>query len=291
MVKELHGIIVANVIPFDRTGDIIESGYQENIEFLIKNGVHGLVALATAGEAPSLSFEEKKRVIDLALKANAGRVPLVVGVGGTNARETYALIDYAEGAGADGLFVITPYFYRFTRDEYIGYYKEVSKRCKTQILVYNSTYADVPLDPKAIAELAQLPNITALKEGNAAQAAEDIRLAGGHLGVFTARDIYLYENMALGGAGSISFCANIAPRLFGQLYDLLMARDYARAREIQFKLNPLVWEVVRRSYPAGIKAALNLLGLAGGHVRFPLTDYNQDEIAPMRRVLKDLELL
>jgi dihydrodipicolinate synthase/N-acetylneuraminate lyase len=238
-----------------------------------------------------MSFEEKKRVIDLALKANNGRVPLLVGVGGTNARETFALIDYAEAAGADGLFVITPYFYRFTRDEYINYYREISKRCKTQILIYNSTYADVPLDPKAIAELAQLPNITALKEGNPAQAAEDIRLTGGKLGVFTSRDIYLYENMALGGAGGIFFCANIAPKLSVQLYDLLKAGDYARARELQFKLNPLVWEVVRRSYPAGIKAALNLLGLSGGHVRFPLTDYNQDEIAQLRRVLKELELL
>jgi len=291
MTKQLHGIITALITPFDRHGDIMEQGYQENIEFQITSGVHGLVVLATAGEAPSLSFEEKKRVIALALEANAGRLPVLVGVGGTNARETFTLTEYSEAAGADGLFVISPYFYKFTRDEYLAYYREISRRAKTQILCYNSTYAGMPLDPEAIAELAELPNVTALKEGNPLQTAEVIRLTRGKLAVFTARDMYLYETMCMGGTGGIFFCANIAPKLSVELYESLKAGDYNRGLELQFRLMPLVWELVARSYPSGIKAALNLLGKAGGHVRFPLTDYNQEEVARLRRVLQDLELL
>jgi len=153
MTKQLHGILTGVVTPFDRHGDIMEQGFRENVEFLIKGGLHGLIALAVAGEAASLNLEEKKRVIDLALEANAGRLPVLVGVGGTNARETFTLIEYTEAAGADGLFVITPYFYRFTRDEILDYYREISRRAKTQIMIYNSTYAESPLDAKAIAEI------------------------------------------------------------------------------------------------------------------------------------------
>lgn len=291
MTKQLHGIITPLVTPFDQNGDIIEQGFQDNIEFQIRSGVHGLVVLATAGEAPSLSLDEKKRVIDLALKANAGRLPVLVGVGGTNARETFTLIEYAEVAGVDGLFVITPYFYRFTRDELIAYYREISRRARTQILIYNSTYAGVPLEPKAIVELADLPNVTALKEGNPLQTAEVIRLTQGKLAIFTARDVYLHETMSLGGAGGIFFSANIAPRLSVELFECLKAGDYERGLKLQFRLMPLAWELVARSYPAGIKAALNILGLCGGHVRFPLTDYNQGEMACLRCVLQDLKLL
>lgn len=291
MTKQLQGIITPLITPFDQYGNLIEQGYQENIEFQVNSGVHGLVVLATAGEAPSLSFEEKKRVIDLALEANAGRLPVLIGVGGTNARETFTLIEYSEARGADGLFVISPYFYKFTRDEYLAYYRQISRRSKTQILCYNSTYAGMPLDPEAIADLAGLPNLTALKEGNPLQTAEVMRLTRGKLAVFTARDVYLYETMCMGGAGGIFFCANVAPKLSVELYESLKAGDYDRGLELQFRLAPLAWELVARSYPAGIKAALNLLGMAGGHVRFPLTDYNQEEVARLRIVLQDLELL
>ena len=290
-MKKLHGIISAAVTPFDKSGEIIESGYQENIEFVIRNGVHGIVLLATAGEAPSLSFQEKKRVIELGLQANRGRVVGLVGVGGTNARETFDLIDYAESAGADGLFVITPYFYRFGRDEYLAYFREISRRSKTQILIYNSTYANCPLDPQALAELSTLPNVTALKEGNPLQVVEVMRLTDGQLRVFTARDVYLYQTMAMGGAGGIFFSANVAPKLCVELYEHLVAERYAQARELQFKLSPLVMELVARSYPAGIKAALNLLGLGGGHVRFPLSDYDANEIAHLHHVMLELGLL
>lgn len=291
MTKQLHGILTALVVPFDQNGEIIETGYCENIQFQIQSGVHGLVALATAGEAPSLNLEEKKRVIDLTLETNDARLPVLVGVGGTNARETFSLIEYAESAGADGLFVITPYFYRFTREEYLSYYREISRRAKTQILCYNSTYAGTPLDPEAIRELADLPNVTALKQGNALDTVEVIRLTHGKLGVFTARDAYLYESLLLGGAGGVFFCSNIAPSLAVELYQAVRAGDYYRGRELQFQLLPLVWELVRRSYPAGIKAALNLVGMTGGYVRFPLTDYNQEETERVRRVLEDLQLL
>ncbi len=289
-MKELSGILAAVVTPFDAAGDIIARGYQEHIDFVIRNGVHGIVLLATAGEAPSLGFEEKRRVIDLGIEANGGRVATLVGVGGTNAHETFALVDYAEAAGADGIFVITPYFYRFTADEYLAYFREISRRSKTQLLIYNSTYAGCPLAPGALAELARLPNVAGIKEGNPLQVVEVMRLTAGHLRIFSARDLYLYQMMTMGGAGGVFYSANVAPRQCVELYKLLRQGRYAEALSLQFKLLPLMSELVARSYPAGIKAALNLLGRTGGHVRFPLSDFDENEIARLRSILRELEL-
>jgi 4-hydroxy-tetrahydrodipicolinate synthase len=291
MVKKLHGIFSGIITPFERNGDIREQAIRDNVEFLVQDGLHGLVALAVAGEAASLSFEEKKRVIAISLQANSGRVPLLAGVGGTNARETFALIDYAEAAGVDGLFVITPYFYRFTRSETIGYFREISRRCKTQIMIYNSTYSESPLDAAALAELAALPNITSVKEGIPSQVAETIRLTGGKLGIFTSRDTYLLQMMSLGGVGGVFIVAKVIPRMCVQLYECLKSGDYVHGRELQFRILPLVSATVLHGYPAGIKAALNLMGLPGGYVRFPLTDYAPGEVAQLRRVMQDLKLL
>lgn len=291
MAQQFHGIITPLVTPFDARGDILERDFQANLDAQVRSGVHGLVILATAGEAPSLSLEEKKRIVDLAHEANHGRLPLMVGVGGVNARETFTLIEYAEAHGADGLFVITPYFYRFTRDEYLAYFREISRRAKTQVFIYNSTYAGVPLDPPAIAELAQLENIVGLKEGNPLQAADVMRLSQGRLKLFTSRDIYLQEFMSLGGSGGFFFSSPVVPELAVELYECLKGGDFTRGRTLLFGLMPLVSALVARSYPAGIKAAMNLLGRCGGHVRFPLRDYEPQEVAQVRAALSGLGLL
>jgi 4-hydroxy-tetrahydrodipicolinate synthase len=291
MVKPLYGILSGIITPFERNGDIMEAGIAENIEFLIQGGVHGLVALAVAGEAASLSLEEKKRVIELSLRANAGRVSLLAGVGGTNARETFELIDYAEAAGVDGIFVITPYFYRLTRDQVVDYFREISLRSKTQIMIYNSTYSDTMLDAHALAELARLPNITSVKEGNPLQVGETIRLTRGRLGIFSSRDTYILQMMSLGGVGGVFMVAKVVPRMCVELYGLLKAGDYAHGRELLFRIMPLITATGLHSYPAGIKAALDLMGIPGGHVRFPLMDYGPQDIAQLRRVMQELRLL
>jgi 4-hydroxy-tetrahydrodipicolinate synthase len=279
------GIWTPLVTPFFENGDLDLNGLQRNVASQRRAGVHGLVATPTTGEAPSLDTAERVAVWRVVRDAADG-LPLFVGVGSTNERETYALISAAEELGVDGLFLITPYFYKFTRTEMLQYFHRIAGRTQLGLMIYNSTYAGVPLDLDAVAEVSQLRTVVALKEGNQLQFGEDVRVAAGRLKVFTARDLYLFESMALGGKGALAFSANVVPDMNLAIYKACTAGRWAEARTLQQRLNPLIWQFVRRSFPAAIKAAMNLLGAAGGYVRPPLSSLTDVEIAELGDVLR-----
>jgi 4-hydroxy-tetrahydrodipicolinate synthase len=281
------GIWTPLVTPFFKNGDLDLDGLTRNVAIQLRAGVHGLVATPTTGEAPSMDSSERITVWRTVREASGTR-PLFVGVGSTNERETYALIAAAEELGVDGLFLITPYFYKFTRAEVLQYFHRIADRTPLQLMIYNSTYAGMPLDLDAVKELSTLPNIVALKEGNQLQFGEDVRVAAGRLRVFTARDLYLFESMALGGKGALAFSANAVPELNLAIYHASVAGRWDEARRLQQRLNPLIWQFVRRSFPAAIKAAMNLLGASGGYVRPPISNLTDAEVEELHVVLNDV---
>lgn len=284
-----QGIIVPLVTPFTATEDVDEEGFRRNVAFLTAHAVHGFVVLPTAGEAPSLTLDEKRRLIDAAIEEARRKRPVIVGCGGLNIRETEVLIRYAEGAGAAGLFVISPYFYKLSREEYLSYYRRVARSTALELLIYNSTYANVPLTLEMIEELVDEPNIVALKEGNQLQLGDAVRRVGDRLSIFTSRDIYIYETLALGGHGAIAFSANVVPDVVVAIFDAASRGDVETARRLQFRLNPLIWKLVSRSYPAPLKAAMDLVGLRGGRVRAPLSNLTAEEIGPLQEALRQLQ--
>ena len=286
-----HGIIPVVVTPFDANGDVDLDGYSENLDRLVASGIDGVICLATAGEGPSMTGEEAVRVIQVATRTINGRVPVLAGLGGPNERNTLGLLRRAQDEGVDGFMLITPYFYPLTRSEMLGYFRRIASATDLPIMIYNSTYVNMPLTPDAIEELAtDVDNFVALKEGNQLQTSEVIRRMHGRISVFTARDIYIHEDLAVGAAGAIAFTANIVPEVVVALYSAAKEVNWPAARRIQDLLNPLVWQLVKRSYPAGLKAAMNLRGWRGGTVRPPLTPYSTDEVASMGEVLRALEL-
>jgi 4-hydroxy-tetrahydrodipicolinate synthase len=270
------GIIVPLVTPFTDREDVDFAGFRRNIDFQMGKNTHGFIVLPTAGEAPSLTTDESLRLIDIAVETSDSK-PVIVGVGGLSIRRTETLMRHAEDAGAAGFFVISPYFYKVTPAEYVTYYQRIARSTALDLLIYNSTYANMPLSPDIIEVLAEEPNIVAIKEGNQLQLGEVVRRVGHKMSVFTARDVYIYETLATGGDGAISFSANVAPDLVLALFAAAEAGNYEQALNYQFELNPLVWALVSRSYPAPLKAAMDHLGLAGGRVRAPLTNLTEGE--------------
>jgi 4-hydroxy-tetrahydrodipicolinate synthase len=156
-------------------------------------------------------------------------------------------------------------------------------------LIYNSTYAGTPLTPELLDELTLEPNFVALKEGNQLQLGAVVRRLGSRISVFTARDMYICETIAVGGHGAIAYSANIAPDLALALFSAAKDGNFTLARKLQFDLIPLVLRLVSRSYPAAIKAAMNIVGLEGGTVRAPLTPLTLSEIEDLRTTLSELQ--
>jgi 4-hydroxy-tetrahydrodipicolinate synthase len=284
-----QGILAGVTTPFDPQDKFDRVGHGRNIEHMIQGGVHGLIVLAVMGEGPSLSHAETLEVAAATVEVVDGRVPVLGTVGGPNERLTMQLIPELEDLGVDGLLVIPPWFYPLTTGELVAHLGRVSARTSLPLMLYNSTYSHVPLVAEILERLVlEIPNFVALKEGNQLQASEVVRRFGERLAVFTARDIYIQELLAVGGAGATSFTATLVPEFAVSVYEASKRGDWATARRLQDQLNPLTWLLVARSFPAGIKAALDLLGLAGGAPRPPLMPFSDADLPALHSALQAL---
>jgi 4-hydroxy-tetrahydrodipicolinate synthase len=287
-----RGIIPVVPTPFHHDGGLDLASYRAHVDRLIRAEVDAVIALGTAGEGPSMTIGEWEQVVASAVEASGGRVQVLAGLGGPNEAATLDAIRRLESCGLAGLLLATPSLYPLTREELIGYFQRVAGVTRLPVMVYNSTYTGTPLRPDMLEELAdRLPNFVALKEGNQAQASDVIRRLRGRVGVFASRDLHIQEVLAAGGAGAIAFTANIVPEMVVRLYKTAAAGDVREARSLQDALNPLVWAVVSRSFPAGLKAGMDLTGSTGGFVRAPLSDFTPEERSHLTELIDHVRLV
>ena len=211
----------------------------------------------------------------------------IAGLGAGRFSSSRDLIDLVSAIDGDGLFIITPYASAYTADEALAYFEDCAQRTQLPIMIYNCPpYSGVNIAPTQIAELSKTNNIVAIKEGNQDQLPDAIAAtAKADFSVFTARDSYLLESLALGSSGVISFAANVAPVLMVSLQKAWDDGNVESARELQDRVTRLVSVLVSRSYPSFIKAAMRELGLPAGPSRRIETDLSAAERQRLRDVL------
>ena len=164
---KLEGTFVAMITPFTSDDEVDEKGMRKNINYLIENGVDGIVVAGTTGESATITHDEQERMIDILIDEVDGRVTTIAGAGSNSTAETLRLVKYAEKAGADAALVITPYYNKPQQQGLINHYKYITENSNIPIIIYNvpsRTGIDIGVDE--IVELAKLDNIVALKEAN-----------------------------------------------------------------------------------------------------------------------------
>jgi len=175
------GSLVAMITPFTENGEVDEQGIKELVEFHIKNGTNGIVPCGTTGESPTLSHEEHKKVVEITVKAVAGRIPVVAGTGSNCTREALELTQHAKEVGADGALIITPYYNKPTQKGLYLHFKKIAEEVDIPIVIYNvPSRTGVNLLPETLAELAEIKNIVGVKEasGNLEQMTSIVELCG-----------------------------------------------------------------------------------------------------------------
>jgi len=287
------GSIVAIVTPF-KNGKVDEKALGNLIEWHIRQGTNAIVPCGTTGESATLDYEEHHRVIRFTVEAVNKRVPVIAGTGANATDETIMITKEAKKSGADAALVVAPYYNKPTQEGLFRHYKAVAEASKIPLILYNVPgRTALNMLPSTVARLAEIRNIVAIKEatGDMKQASEIIRLCGNRITVLSGDDFTTLPMMALGGKGTISVSANVAPKLVSQMCALWEKGKFDEARKLHFKLEPLNAAMFIETNPIPVKTALALMGKIREEFRLPLCEMAPANRDKLKAVLKDMKLI
>ena len=292
-MKNLNGSMVALVTPFSN-GSLDEEAYKKLIAFQLENGTNGLVPIGTTGEAATMSAEERFRAVKLAVQCAAGKVPVVAGAGTNSTRETVENVGRVREAGADAALVVTPYYNKPTQDGLVAHFRAIAKgHPGFPLVAYNVPgRTGVDMLPETCQKLCDIPEVTAIKEATASmiRAVDIVEKCGDRLALLSGDDFTVVPFIACGGVGVISVSANVVPRMMSDLVHHARSGDFAKARALQVKLNPLHRALFLESNPIPVKAAAHVLGLIGAEIRGPLTPMSEGPLAKLKEAMRGLGL-
>ena len=288
-----EGVLTALVTPL-RDGEVDEEALRALVERQIEAGVDGLVPCGSTGESATLSHAEHRRVMEIVVQATRGRVPVVAGTGSNNTREAIELTQHAKQAGAEGALLISPYYNKPTQAGLVEHFAEIAKQTSFPLVVYNipSRTASNIL-PTTLAQIARIPQLVGVKEasGDLGQVAEVIARCPEDFAVLAGDDVLTLPMLAIGGAGVISTCSNVAPGEVVNLVRAFRGGDVADARRTHYRLLALFDVLFCETNPIPLKAALGFMNLMREEIRLPLTPLSEPNRERLQVVLKELGLL
>ena len=282
------GSIPALVTPF-KNGTVDMDTLKKLVDWQIAEGSLGLVPVGTTGESPTLSHDEHRAVVEAVVKFAAGRVPVIAGAGSNSTAEAIDLARHAEGAGADAILVVTPYYNKPTQAGLIAHFTAVHDACALPIIIYNIPGRSVvDMSPATMGELAKLPRIVGVKDatGDLSRVPKTRITCGTDFVQLSGEDATALGFNAHGGVGCISVTANVAPKLCAEFQAATLAGDYRRALEYQDRLMPLHEAIFIEPGLIGAKYGLSLLGRCTEEVRLPhvgLTEGTKEKIRAAMR--------
>lgn len=292
-MSKFQGIYTAMITPF-RDGKLDEAAFESFVEWQISEGVHGLVPCGTTGESPTLSHDEHKRLVELAVKTAKGRVPIMAGTGSNSTAEAMDFTRHAEKAGADAVLVVAPYYNKPTQEGIFQHYKAIASVSALPVFVYNIPGRSViNITDETLARLAEIPTIAGVKDatGDLARVATLRRLVGDRLALFSGEDMTVVGFNAMGGCGAISVSSNIVPKACATVQELTFKGDYKAALAEQEKWTALHSVMFCETNPIPVKYAAHLMGKCSDEVRLPLVAPGDASKKALRDVLASYQLI
>jgi 4-hydroxy-tetrahydrodipicolinate synthase len=296
-MKEQHmftGTGTALVTPFRRDGSLDEPTLRTLLKRQISAGIDFLVPCGTTGEAPTLTEEERLRVVEISVELAKGKVPVLAGAGGYNTCEVIGRARELAKLDVSGILSVTPYYNKPTQEGLYQHFKAIAEAVDLPIILYSvQGRTGVNLEPATVQRLAQIPNIAGIKEasGNVAQMAAILNCVSEEFLVLSGDDALTLPLLGLGGHGVISVASNEIPAEMKRLTQLALAGDFAGARAIHRRYHPLMEINFVESNPIPVKAAMAEMGLLEPCWRLPLVPPKAENRAKIHGVLESLKLL
>jgi len=288
----LGEVLTAIVTPFDSRGAVDYERFRELALHLVENGSDGIVVAGTTGESPTLTDEERLELFSIAVDALAGKGTVVAGTGTYSTAHSVHLTEQAHALGVDGFLVVTPYYNKPPPRGIVAHVEAIAAVTDKPIVYYNiPTRVVINVAPETLAQLAEIPNVVAVK-----QAHDDLDearriVAETGLALYSGDDPITLTFLELGGVGVVSVSAHVAGVQIKEMIRCYRSGDADGARAVNAELQPAHDLLKVAINPIAIKAALNLLGHEVGGLRLPLVEANEAEIAQVRDCLERLGAL
>ncbi len=292
-INKFKGTGVAIITPFKKSGAIDFESFEKIINHIISGGVGFIVVLGTTGEASTLSKQEKKALIEFAVRAIDQRAPLVVGVGGNNTSDVVLTLHGTPFRGVDGILSVCPYYSKPQQEGIYQHFKIISEASPVPVILYTvpgRTSSNIAA-ATTLRLVRDCKNIIGIKEasGNFDQIYQVIKNRPENFLVLSGDDALTLPIIAAGGDGVISVTANAYPGEFSEMVSRALAGDLIRARELHYDLIDFTNSLFLDGSPAGIKSALEIKGLCGNYLRLPLVPVNKEVRAHIEKQMKTLD--
>ena len=289
MGKKFKGIGCPCVTPFNADGTLDLIGLRELVDFLINSEINAIIPLGASGEPYTLDDEEYYQVIDTVIDQVNGAVPVYIGLPSESTNRLLKIAQYATKAGANGLVVYPPVIPTISAQELVEHYEFISKNIETNILFVNDPdQCGIDLSVESIRKISKFSHIVGIIELSSdfkkisqisSEVSDDFR-------VYTGRGLLVPQALKEGGVeGAIVPSANVVPNLLVELYEAFNVEMLGRFEEIQTKLIPLEIGLKLGSFPAAIKASLNLLGVNVGNPRQPISPLSESDKEKLKNIL------
>jgi len=283
----------ALITPFTKSGALDEYAITQLAKRQIERGVHFLVPCGTTGETPTLSAAERRRVVELVLKAADGQVPVMAGAGGYDTQEVVHVAKEMQSIGVQGLLSVTPYYNKPTPEGLFAHFSKIADATPLPIMLYNVPgRTGCNIDAATCAKLATIPHVIGVKEasGNITQMVEICRAVPANFLVLSGDDALTLSLMAIGGRGLISVASNVAPAAIANMVEAAERGDFAGARQMHHFLVPLMLGNFIESNPGPVKYAMSVMGLCEEVYRLPVVSPRPASQEKIRAFLKELKI-
>lgn len=287
----LGEILTAIVTPFDEDGSVDLAGFRALARHLVDNGSDGLVVTGTTGEAPTLTDGERFALYEIAVEEVGGDHAVIAGTGTYDTRHSIHLTERAHAIGVDGFLVVTPYYSKPPQRGIVAHVEAIAAATDRPIVFYDIPgRVVVDAEPATISALAEIPNVTAVKQAKPSlDAARHVVTSG--LDLYAGDDDLILPFLEIGGIGGICVHTHVVGRRVKELVQRFRQGDVDGAKALDEELRPSIELLRVVTNPIAIKRALDLLGLAPGRVRLPLVEADEAETAAIRDCLERLGLL
>lgn len=289
-----RGLGIALITPFTKEGEVDYVALRRLLDYQLSNGIDFLCILATTGETPCLSAEERRRVKDLVVEKVQGKIPILMGCGGNNTYEVVNTLKTADLSGIDGILSVCPYYNKPSQEGLYQHFKAIANATQLPVVLYNVPgRVGVNMTAETTLRLANdCENIVAIKEasGNFTQIDDIIKNKPNNFDVISGDDGITFPLITLGAVGVISVIGNALPQEFGRMVRLALNGDYQNALTIHHQFTELFKLLFVDGNPAGVKAMLNGMGLIENELRLPLVPARITTFGEISAIVKELNI-